>query len=144
MPRQMPILEHHGEKFVAGQPFWGLPQDILIYAFKNLTYNETQVLIYLVGNKPKSKYESYRGWQISNIEDCIGGNDSTIRAARRVLMNMGFIRQEQCREDRDTYSSIVVDFDWIRTVIRNNWSKSEAIARNQNRSGAPQPLFASK
>lgn len=144
MPRQMPILEHIGEKLSGVQPFWALPQDIITYAFKNLSYNETQVLIYLIGNKPKSPSESFRGWQISNITDCVGGNDSTIRAARRVLTDMGFIQQVQHKEGKDMYSSIVVDFDWIRTVIRNDWTKAQAIEHFSNRSGAVPPLFPSK
>ena len=139
MPRQMPILEHKGEKFIAGQAFWSLPQDILVYAFNNLTYNETQVLIYLIGNKPKSESEDFRGWQLSNINDCISGSDSTVRAARRVLADMGFIKQIQCGGDKDTYSAIVVDFDWMRTVIHNGWNKQDAIKNFKNRSGSPQP-----
>lgn len=126
MIRQMPVLAHKGDKFVAGQAFWSIPQDILIYAFKNLTYNETQVLIYLIGNKPKCEEEDFKGWQISNIEDCVSGNDRTIRAARATLAQMGFIRQIP-KPDGKTYSTIVVDFDWIRTVVRNGWDKATAI-----------------
>lgn len=140
MPRQMPILEHKGEKYVAGQAFWSLPQDILVYAFKHLTYNETQVLMYLVGNKPKSEEEKYRGWQISNIESCVSGNDSTIRAARRTLMSMGFISMKQY----DDYSAIVVNFDWIRYVVKRDWDKQRVIFEVSNRSGAVPPLFPNK
>ncbi len=126
MTRQMPILAHKGQKFIAGQSFWSIPQDIIVYAFKHLTYNETQVLIYLIGNKPKSEDEDFKGWQISNIEDCISGNDRTIRAARATLAQMGFIKQIPNQDGR-TYSTIVVDFDWIRTAIRNDWDKDEVI-----------------
>ncbi len=140
MIRQMPVLAHKGDKFVAGQAFWSIPQDILIYAFKNLTYNETQVLVYLIGNKPKCEEEDYKGWQISNIEDCVSGNDRTIRAARATLAQMGFIRQIP-NPDGKTYSTIVVDFDWIRTVVRNGWDKETTI---KNFGGSPEPRIGSK
>ena len=142
MPRQMPILEHNGEKLTAGQSFWSIPQDITVYAFKHLTYSETQVFIYLMGNKPKSKEENFAGWQLSNINDCTGCNERTIRAARSVLESMGFITQVNCATGG--YNTIIVNFNWIREVIKNNWDKPIAIKEWKKRSGCVEPLLPSK
>lgn len=122
MPKVMPTLKHKGEKLKMGQAFWTIPQDITIYAFNNLTYSETQLLIYLMGNKPANQEEGYEGWKLSNINDCLSGNDSTIRAARRTLAELGFITQTYDNED-PTYSTITVNFDWIRIVVEQNWDK---------------------
>ena len=123
MPREMPILKHRGDKLLENKSFWSVPQDIMVYAFNNLTYNETQVLIYLMGNKPADG--DYQGWQISNINDTVGGTDRTIRASRQSLDEMGFIHQIP-GQTHDTYVAIVVDFDWIREVINNGWDKATA------------------
>jgi len=142
MPREMPILKHKGDKLLAGKSFWSIPQDITVYAFNNLTYSECQVLIYLMGNKPKSEDEDFVGWQLSNINDCVGCNERTVRAARTTLEQMGFI--SQIADAAGGYLWIVVNFDWIREVIKNNWDKPTVIAKWKNRSGSPQPLPASK
>lgn len=117
MPREMPVLAHIGDKLIEKTAFWAVPQDILVYAFHNLTYSETQLLIYLMGNKP--------GWQLSNLGDSMGVGDRSIRDSRRVLTEMGFIRQRPGPVD-STYETIEVDFDWIRQVVNNNWDKVTA------------------
>ena len=122
MPKTMPTLNHKGEKLEMGKSFWSIPQDITIYAFKHLTYSETQLLIYLMGNKPANQEEGYDGWKLSNINDCLSGNDSTIRAARRSLAELGFITQT-CSKENSSYSTITVNFDWIRKVAENDWDK---------------------
>lgn len=136
MPREMPLLKHRGDKLVAGKSFWSVPQDIMVYAFKHLTYSETQVLMYLMGNKPAE--DGYDGWQISNINDCVSGTDSTVRAARRTLADMGFIQQIPGKRD-STYETIIVDFPWIREVVKNDWNKETAKLHFKNRSGSPAP-----
>jgi len=118
MPREMPVLNHTGTKLEAGKSFWSLPQDIISYAFKILTYGEAQVLIYLIGNKP--------GWQISNIEEALGITEGTIRKNRRVLESLGFIHQKK-GPVQDTYCEIIVDFDWIRECMNHNWDKNNII-----------------
>lgn len=143
MPREMPILKHKGDKLLAGKSFWSIPQDITIYAFKHLTYSETQLLIYLMGNRPMDLEQEYEGWQLSNLNECMSGNDSTVRAARRTLSEMGFIQQVPGTVD-STYSTLVVDFDWIREVVENDWSKEVTKSQFQKRSGAVAPQFANK
>lgn len=138
MPREMPILKHKGDKLLAGKSFWSIPQDITIYAFKHLTYSETQVLIYLMGNKPADQESEFQGWQLSNINDCVGCNDRTVRAARAELVNMGFISQAAGKQD-STYTTIEVNFPWIREVVKNDWDKATAKKMFSNRSGSPQP-----
>lgn len=136
MPREMPLLKHRGDKLLAGKSFWSVPQDIMVYAFKHLTYSETQVLMYLMGNKPAE--DGYEGWQISNINDCVAGTDSTVRAARRTLAEMGFIQQIPGKVD-STYGTIIVDFPWIREVVKNDWNKETAKLVFKKRSGCAAP-----
>ena len=109
--RQMPLLEHQGDKLVAGQAFWALPQDIVIYAFKNLTYSEAQVLFYLMGQKPRD--DKFKGWQLSNINACVGCNDRTVRAALAKLKSLKFITESV--ENGNRYYT--VNFDFIREII---------------------------
>ena len=134
MPREMPLLKHKGAKLLENKSFWSVPQDIMVYAFNNLTYSETQVLMYLMGNKPAE--DDFRGWQISNINDTLGGTDRTIRASRQSLAEMGFIHQIP-GQVKDTYTTIVVDFDWMREVIKNNWDKSTAKLKYQEKCSGP-------
>jgi hypothetical protein len=120
MPKgEMPRIRHLGEKIPEGKMFWAAPKDILEYAFNNLTYAETKVLLYLIGNKPID--DDYDGWQTSDIATVVGVNESTVRAAKRVLADIGFIIIDEKN------NIIVVDFDWIRTVINHNWNKSQAM-----------------
>lgn len=134
MPREMPILKHKGDKLLAGKSFWSIPQDITIYAFKNLTYSETQLLIYLMGNRPMNIEQEYEGWQLSNLNESMGVGERSVREARRVLTEIGFIHQTPGAVD-STYTTIEVDFDWIRTVVENDWDKVTAKREYQNRSG---------
>lgn len=138
MPREMPILKHKGDKLLAGKSFWSIPQDITTYAFKNLTYSETQLLIYLMGNRPRDLEQEYQGWQLSNINDSLGISDRTIRDSRRTLADMGFIHQVPGAVD-STYTTIEVDFDWIREVVLNNWNKDQAKREYSKRSGNAAP-----
>lgn len=143
MPREMPILKHKGDKLLAGKSFWSIPQDITIYAFKYLTYSETQLLIYLMGNKPANQEEEFKGWQLSNLNDCMGVGDRAVRDARKTLADMGFVRLKPGAVD-STYITIEVDFDWIREVVSNDWDKATAKQNYQKRSGNTVPQFASK
>ena len=125
MPRQMPRLEHKGEKFVSGKAFMSIPMDIWEYANKELTYTENKVLMYLIGNKPKDG--NFEGWQISNISDATGISDTHIRTARRTLERLGFIQQVETENSQGNYETIIVDFDAIRNAIEKKLSKRDLL-----------------
>ena len=125
MPREMPRLEHKGEKFVSGQAFMSIPMDIWEYANKELTYTENKVLMYLIGNKPKDG--NFEGWQISNISDATGISHPHIRTARKTLENLGFIQQVETQNSQGNYETIIVDFDAIRNAIEKKLSKRDLL-----------------
>jgi len=127
MPRQMPRLEHKGEKFVSGKAFMSIPMDIWEYANKELTYTENKVLMYLIGNKPKDG--NFEGWQISNISDATGISDTHIRTARRTLESLGFIQQVETKNSQGNYETIIVDFDKIRDAIARNLTKQDLLKK---------------